>query len=140
MRAISCSRDTLLPTSLPLVLTLLETPLAPCTLPDIYDDILDTPSVPQKPVHGGDGPTASDLPPVPPTVPILPPPSPPVRSQTPPSTYHSLPPVPSPSPAPAPAPPPAAPSCPQHLRRPRDRWMPEQWIVPDRYKQPRVLR
>jgi hypothetical protein len=122
--------------------TLLETPLAPCTLPDIYDDVLDTPSVPQKPVHGGDGSTASALPPVPPIVPILPPPSPPVRSQTPPSTYHSLPPVPSPSPAPAPphpapAPPPAAPPRPQCLRCPRDQWMPEQWAVPDRYKQPR---
>jgi hypothetical protein len=33
--------------------TLFETPLAPCTLPDIYDDVLDTPSVPQKPVHWG---------------------------------------------------------------------------------------
>jgi hypothetical protein len=55
-----CSRDTLLPTSLPFILT-------HCTLPDVFDEVLGAPSVPQKPVHGGDGPTASDLPPVPPT-------------------------------------------------------------------------
>jgi hypothetical protein len=29
------------------------------------------------------------------------------------------------------------PPRPQRLRRPRDEWLPEQWAVPDRYKQPR---
>ena len=33
--------------------TLLETPLTSCTLPDIFDDVLDAPLVPQKPVHVG---------------------------------------------------------------------------------------
>src|ERR1700744_2894599 len=87
---------------------LLETPLTSCTLPDIFDDVLDAPFVPQKPVHGGDGSTASDLPYV---TPILPP-SPPVCSQTPPSTYPSLPPAPSPSPAP-PQPSPPLPARPK---------------------------
>jgi hypothetical protein len=56
--------------------------------------------------------------------------------------YHSLPPSHTPSfaspssPTPSPLPT-AAPSRPQHLRRPRDEWLPEQWAVPDRYKQPR---
>jgi hypothetical protein len=56
--------------------------------------------------------------------------------------YHSLPPSHTPSFASpsSPTPPPlptAAPSCPQRLRCPRDEWLPEQWTVSDRYKQPR---
>ena len=115
--------------------TLLETPLAPSSLPNIYDEVMgtpDAPNAPQKPVHGGDGSTASDLPYVTP----ISPPSPPVCSQTPPSTYHSLPPAPSPSPAPA-QPSPPLPARPKRSRRPRDEWLPEQWSIPDRYKQPR---
>ena len=64
------------------------------------------------------------------------PPSPPVCSETPPSTYHSLPPAPSPSPAPA-HPSPPLPARPKRSRCPRDEWLPEQWSIPDCYKQPR---
>src|ERR1700733_3618656 len=125
--------------------TLLEMPLTTSSLPDMLDGDLDAPPVPQKPVHGGDGSTGSDLP----SVPHISPPSAPVHPQTPLTTYHSLPPDPtspvlpparpsSPLPAPArPSPPLPAPSCPQRLRCPRDQWMPEQWGVPDRYKLPR---
>jgi hypothetical protein len=70
--------------------TLLETPPVISLLSDIADDVLEAPFDSQKPVHGGDGSTASDLPSAPPM-------SPPslsgsVHPHTPPSTYHSLPP------------------------------------------------
>src|SRR6266702_3363115 len=111
--------------------SLLETPTTTLSLPDLSEEFFDTHTHSQKPVHGGDGSTASDLPSVPP---ILPPIAS-VHSHSPPSMYHSLPPsTPSPSPPPPIRPPP---SCPQCLRRPRDEWLSEQWAVPDCYKQPR---
>jgi hypothetical protein len=115
--------------------TLLEMPPVISLLPDLADDVLDTPFHLQKPVHGGDGSTASDLPSAPPMLP----PDPSVHPHTPPSTYHSLPPD-TPLPATPPArfhlPPPATPH-PQRLRCPRNQWLPEQWAAPDRYKLPR---
>ena len=56
------------------------------SLPDMLDDLLDAPVAAQKPVHGGDGSTSSDLPFVAPALP----PSPVIRFQSPASTYHSL--------------------------------------------------
>src|SRR6266702_3595397 len=115
--------------------SLLETPTTTLSLPDISEEFFNTHTDSQKPVHGGDGSTASDLPSVPPILlPITP-----VHSHSPPSMYHSLPPsTPSPSTPPAHRPPiPPPPSRPQRLRRPRDEWLSEQWAVPDRYKQPR---
>jgi hypothetical protein len=115
--------------------SLLETPTVISLLPDLVDNVLDAPFDSQKPVHGGDGSTASDLPSAPP----ISHPSPSVHPHTPPSTYHSLPPdtpLPATPPAGFPLPPPATPR-PQRLRRPRDQWLPEQWAVPDRYKLPR---
>ena len=53
-----------------------------------------------------------------------------IHSWTPPSTYHSLPPVPSP-------PSPPLPAHPKRSRHPRNEWLPEQWSIPDCYKQPR---
>src|ERR1700761_8083680 len=41
--------------------TLLEMPPTSISLLDILDDLLDTPEAEQKPVHGGDGSTVSDL-------------------------------------------------------------------------------
>src|SRR6266568_4582288 len=115
--------------------SLLETPTTTLSLPDLSEEFFDTHTDSQKPVHGGDGSTASDLPSVPP---ILPPITS-VHSHSPPSMYHSLPPsTPSPSTPPAHRPPiPPPPSCPQCLRHPRDEWLSEQWAVPDHYKQPR---
>jgi hypothetical protein len=115
--------------------TLLETPPVISLLPDIVDDVLEAPFDSQKPVHGGDGSTASDLPSAPP----ISPPSPSVHPHTPPSTYHLLlpdTPLPATPPAHFPLPPPATPR-PQRLRRPRDQWLPEQWAIPDCYKLPR---
>ena len=106
--------------------TLLETLPTSISLPDMLDDMLDAPDAPQKPVHGEDGSTASDLPSLAPASP----PRPVVQFQSPASTYHSLPPSPTPSPSPAL-------SRPQCLRQPREQWLPEQWAVPDRYRLPR---
>ena len=67
--------------------TLLEMPPTFISLPDMLDDSLDASQAPQKPVHGGDGPTASDLPSVAPASP----PSPLACFQTPASPIiHSL--------------------------------------------------
>ena len=63
-----------------------------CSPPNIFDDVLDAPSVPQKPIHSGDGSTASDLC----SVNLILPSGTSDCSQTPPFTYHSLPPAPSP--------------------------------------------
>ncbi len=82
--------------------SLLETPTTTLSLPDLSEEFFDTHTDSQKPVHGGDGSTASDLPSVPP---ILPPIAS-VHSHSPPSMYHSLPPsTPSPSTPPAHHPP-----------------------------------
>ncbi len=115
--------------------SLLETPTTTLSLPDISEEFFDTHTDSQKPVHGEDGSTASDLPSVPP---ILPPIAS-VHSHSHPSMYHSLPPsTPSPSTPPAHRPPILPPpSRPQRLRHPRDEWLSEQWAVPDHYKQPR---
>ena len=80
--------------------TLLETPPMLTSLPDMLDDLLDAPVAAQKPVHGGNGSTSSDLPSVTPASP----PSPVARFETPASKYHSLPPSPAPSPVPSPSP------------------------------------
>ena len=110
--------------------SLLETPSPsfvqlPEALDDVTDDLNDFGDS-QKPVHGGDGSTVSDLPSV--------------RSQSPPPASPSLPSVnpsstPSPIATPPPAPPPAISLRPQRIRRPRSEWMPDQWAVPQRYKQ-----
>jgi hypothetical protein len=128
--------------------TLLEASPPSVHLPDSLPADLDDPGCSQQPVHGGDGPLVSDLPPV--------------RSQTPSSPqddpldilddieqpeqegddtlYYDLPSVRSQSPPHSqtshPSPPPA-PTRPQRQRRPREEWLPEQWAVPHRYKQPR---
>jgi hypothetical protein len=112
--------------------SLLESPSPPIHLPTILDDILDVcddEEVSQQPVHGGDGSTMSD--------------QSSVHSETPHSLYLSLSPC-SPSP-PAPASPssippiapapPAPPTRPQRIRRPRSEWLPEQWAVPNHYRQ-----
>jgi transposase InsO family protein len=135
--------------------SLLETPSPPLmhlpeTLDDFTDDLGDL-GRSQMPVHGGDGSTASEQPSVRTTAhqhtPVCSAASPqrPVRSQTPPSTYLSLPPSsPSPSPPRAISPPPTPPivpappalhSRPQRNKRPRSEWLPEQWAVPQRYRQ-----
>jgi len=76
----------------------------------------------QKPVHGGDGSAVADLPSVrfqssPPSSPLLP-------------SVATL-----PAPSPIATPPPAPSLRPQRIRRPRSEWMPDQWTVPQRYKQ-----
>ena len=112
--------------------SLLESPSPPVHLSAMLDsdlDDFDNLEVSQQPVHGGDGSTGSD--------------QSSVRLETPPSTYLSLP-GPSASPpvlasppstppiAPAPLTPPAHP---QHIRRPRSEWLPEQWAIPQHYRQ-----
>src|SRR5258708_9691356 len=112
--------------------SLFESPSPPAHLPIMLDSTLDDCNKlerSQQPVHGGDGPTASD--------------QTSVRSETPQSTYLSLP-APSASPpvhsspphTPPTAPSPLAPpSRPQHTRRPISEWLPEQWAVPQCYRQ-----
>jgi hypothetical protein len=112
--------------------TLLESPSLQTHLPILLDSTLDDCEElerSQQPVHGGDGSTAAD--------------QTSVHSESPQSTYLSLP-VPSASPpahsspphtppiAPAPL---APPSRHQHTRRPRSEWFSEQWAVPQRYTQ-----
>ena len=57
---------------LPHLDTLFETPPMLTSLPDMLDDLLDTPEAAQKPLHGGDGSTSSNLPPVAPALPPSP--------------------------------------------------------------------
>ena len=96
--------------------TLFESPPTSTSLPDILDDLLDAPEAPKKPVHEGEGSTVSDLSSASP----ISPPGPSAPLQTPPSTYHSIPPShnhsisPSPLPAPSPTPTPA-PTRPQRI-------------------------
>src|SRR5882757_451652 len=121
--------------------SLIDPPPAISLLPELLEDALDPPEDPQKSNHGGDGSTSSDQP----SVPFISPPSPSTPSQSTASTYISFPPH-----TPSPAPPPArsmAPSHaqihppsstrPQRTRRPRDEWLRDQYVVPERYRQPR---
>ena len=117
----------------PRLSSLLESPCPPHTsLPQTLDndlDDLDTTDSSQMSAYGGDGSNISD--------------QTSVRSETPPSTYLSLPPQLSSSSTHEPSPPtsptaPAAPARslrPQRAKRPRSEWLPEQWAVPQRYKQ-----
>ena len=135
--------------------SLLETPSPPIVrLPETLDDFTDNlgdSGRSQLPVHGGDGSSASEQPPVRPSVSQQPPICPSAPQQHPahsaplPSTHLSVPPPsPSPSPPRAISPPPtppinpaplALPSRPQRIKRPRSEWLPEQWAVPQRCKQ-----
>ena len=107
-------------------------PSPPVHLPAMLDSILDDLDdleVSQQPVHGGDGSTGStgsD--------------QSSVHSITPPSTYLALPPASvSPptldSPPSTPPAPPVPPAHPQRNRRPRSEWLPEQWAIPQCYRQ-----
>jgi hypothetical protein len=110
--------------------SLLESPHPTLQLHALLDSILDEdddPEASQQPVHGGDGSTESN--------------QSFVHSETPPSTYLSLP-VPSVSPPPLASPlstPPLAPAPllvrPQCIRRPRSEWLPDQWAIQQHYKQ-----
>src|SRR6266403_2705790 len=121
--------------------SLIDPPPAISLLPELLEDALDPPEVPQKSNHGGDGSTSSDQP----SVPFISPPSPSTPSQSTASTYISFPPH-TPSPAPPPArsiaPPhaqidPPSSTRPQRIRRPRDEWLRDQYVIPERYRQPR---
>src|SRR6267378_6693571 len=121
--------------------SLIDPPPAISLLPELLEDALDPPEVPQKSNHGGDGSTSSDQP----SVPFISPHSPSTPSQSTASTYISFPPH-TPSPAPPPArsiaPPhaqidPPSSTRPQCIRRPRDEWLRDQYVVPECYRQPR---
>src|SRR6266404_4258343 len=111
--------------------SLIDPPPTVSLLPELLDDALDPPEDPQKSNHGGDWSTASDQP----SVPFISPLSPSTPSQSTPSTYISFPPH-TPSPAPAPTHPPPS-TRPQRTRRPRDEWLRDQYVVPERYRLPR---
>ena len=109
--------------------SLLESPPPPLQLPALLDSILDEDddlTASQQPDHGEDVYTESD--------------QSSVCSKSPPSTYLSLP-APSASPPALASPPstpplaPAPPARPQHIRRPRSEWLPDQWAIPQHYRQ-----
>ena len=114
--------------------SLLDPSHIPVHLPEYLDDTLDDSPSSQKPVHGGDRSTSSDLPSAPAEAPL----APLAYSVTPPSPtqFHTAPSLStpfisaSPSPPASPVQPPDAPSCPQQTCHPRAEWLPEQWTVP----------
>ena len=119
---------------------LLDPSHIPVHLPENLEDNLGDTVSSQKPVHGGDVPACSELPSACPEDTS----AAPSRPSTPPSPaqFHTAPPLSTPSisssssPAPSPAQPPPAPTRPQRNRRPRAEWLPEQWTVPQHYRQP----
>ena len=119
-------RHSLPPLPSPRLESLLEPSPPVVQLPDILDDALDDSNCSQQPVHGGEKPMHSEQPPVRPETP----PSPSFFMTAP--TLSSPPVSSSSSPAPVIEPPPTRP---QRHRRPREEWLSEQWVVPERYRQ-----
>jgi transposase InsO family protein len=120
--------------------SLLDASHIPVHLPESLDYTMNDSPSSQKPVHGGDVPTCSELPSAhpeditaPPSRPVTPP-SPAQFQTAPSSSTQSI--SASPSPASSPVHPPLAPSRPQRNRRPRTEWLSEQWTVPQHYRQP----
>ena len=114
---------------------LLEPSTPSINLSDVFDDAPEYPSHSQLPVHGGDGPSASEQPPAC----SLTPPSPNIfhtapGSASPPISSSSSTPDSAVDPDPVIA---SAPSHPQRHRHPREEWYSEQWAVPQRYRQHR---